>query len=154
MVSEGFELFDEAFDEAFGVAGAEVVAAEVVVELAGGEHVPAGDEDGVFDGAEGFLVAAARFESRVLRGEGIRHVAMISGDRRSVAERVGRELGVDRVYAEQSPEDIPTTRSFFELTTPNVGMILTALLASALSIAALDLCGFSLRVTPGQRTAR
>ena len=30
---------------------------------------------------------------------------MVSGDRRSVAERVGRELGVDRVYAEQSPED-------------------------------------------------
>jgi len=29
---------------------------------------------------------------------------MASGDRRSVAERVGRELGVDRVYAEQSPE--------------------------------------------------
>jgi heavy metal translocating P-type ATPase len=40
-----------------------------------------------------------------LRAEGVRHVAMLSGDRRSVAERVGRELGVDRVYAEQSPED-------------------------------------------------
>ncbi len=40
-----------------------------------------------------------------LRAEGIRHVAMLSGDRRSVAERVGREVGVDRVYAEQSPED-------------------------------------------------
>ncbi|HEX8975448.1 MAG TPA: heavy metal translocating P-type ATPase [Solirubrobacteraceae bacterium] len=40
-----------------------------------------------------------------LRKEGIRHVAMLSGDRRSVAERVGIELGVDRVYAEQSPED-------------------------------------------------
>ncbi|MDQ2895146.1 MAG: HAD-IC family P-type ATPase [Actinomycetota bacterium] len=40
-----------------------------------------------------------------LRAEGVRHVAMISGDRRSVAERVGRELGVDRVHAEQSPED-------------------------------------------------
>jgi heavy metal translocating P-type ATPase len=40
-----------------------------------------------------------------LRAEGILHVAMISGDRRSVAERVGRELGVDRVYSEQSPED-------------------------------------------------
>jgi heavy metal translocating P-type ATPase len=40
-----------------------------------------------------------------LRAEGIRHVAMISGDRRSVAERVGRELGVDRVYSEQSPGD-------------------------------------------------
>jgi heavy metal translocating P-type ATPase len=40
-----------------------------------------------------------------LRAEGVRHVAMVSGDRRSVAERMGRELGVDRVYAEQSPED-------------------------------------------------
>ena len=40
-----------------------------------------------------------------LRGEGVRHVAMLSGDRRSVAERVGRQLDVDRVYAEQSPED-------------------------------------------------
>jgi P-type E1-E2 ATPase len=40
-----------------------------------------------------------------LRAEGVRHVAMISGDRRSVAERVGRQLGADCVYAEQSPED-------------------------------------------------
>ena len=39
-----------------------------------------------------------------LRAEGVRHVAMVSGDRRSVAERVGRELGVDRVYSELSPE--------------------------------------------------
>ena len=40
-----------------------------------------------------------------LRAEGVGHVAMVSGDRRSVAERIGRELGVDRVYSEQSPED-------------------------------------------------
>jgi heavy metal translocating P-type ATPase len=40
-----------------------------------------------------------------LRAEGVRQVAMVSGDRASVAERVGRELGVDRVYAEQSPEE-------------------------------------------------
>jgi heavy metal translocating P-type ATPase len=40
-----------------------------------------------------------------LRREGVRHVAMLSGDRRSVAEGVGRDLGVDRVYSEQSPED-------------------------------------------------
>jgi len=40
-----------------------------------------------------------------LRAEGIRHIAMVSGDRTSVAERIGRQLGVDRVYAEQSPED-------------------------------------------------
>jgi heavy metal translocating P-type ATPase len=40
-----------------------------------------------------------------LRAEGVRHVAMVSGDRTSVARRVGAALGVDRVYAEQSPED-------------------------------------------------
>ncbi len=39
-----------------------------------------------------------------LRAEGIRHIALVSGDRRSVAERVGSQLGVDRVYAECSPE--------------------------------------------------
>jgi P-type E1-E2 ATPase len=47
---------------------------------------------------------AARIVER-LRDEGVRHVAMVSGDRRSVAERVGREIGVDRVYADLSPED-------------------------------------------------
>ena len=40
-----------------------------------------------------------------LQAEGVRHVAMVSGDRRSVAERIGRQLDVDRVYAEQSPKD-------------------------------------------------
>jgi heavy metal translocating P-type ATPase len=39
-----------------------------------------------------------------LRGEGVRHVAMVSGDRRSVAQRIGDEVGVDRIYAEQSPD--------------------------------------------------
>ena len=40
-----------------------------------------------------------------LRSEGVRYIAMVSGDRRSVAERAGRQLGLDRVYAELSPED-------------------------------------------------
>jgi len=40
-----------------------------------------------------------------LRAEGVRQVAMVSGDRASVAQRVGEQLGVDRVYAEQSPAD-------------------------------------------------
>jgi len=40
-----------------------------------------------------------------LRAEGVRHIAMVSGDRRSVAERIGRELGVDRIYSEQTPEE-------------------------------------------------
>jgi heavy metal translocating P-type ATPase len=39
-----------------------------------------------------------------LRSEGIRHVGLVSGDRHSVAQRIGEQLGVDRVYAEQSPE--------------------------------------------------
>ena len=43
---------DEAFGRAFGVAALEVVAAEVAVGLAGGEHVPVGDEHRVLDGAE------------------------------------------------------------------------------------------------------
>ncbi len=40
-----------------------------------------------------------------LRAEGVRHVAMVTGDRHSVAARTGRALGVDRVYADQTPED-------------------------------------------------
>jgi P-type E1-E2 ATPase len=40
-----------------------------------------------------------------LRADGIRHVAMVSGDRRSVAERVGATLGLDRVYADQTPDE-------------------------------------------------
>ena len=40
-----------------------------------------------------------------LRAAGIAHVAIVTGDRRSTAERVGAELGVDRVYAEQTPEE-------------------------------------------------
>ena len=39
-----------------------------------------------------------------LREAGIRHVALVTGDKRSVAEAVGETLGVDRVYAEQTPE--------------------------------------------------
>ncbi|MGH2877070.1 MAG: heavy metal translocating P-type ATPase [Solirubrobacteraceae bacterium] len=59
----------------------------------------------------GVIVMADRLRSDAagiverLRAEGVRHVALVSGDRRSVAERVGEELGVDRVYSEQSPDD-------------------------------------------------
>ena len=69
VVAEGFELGDESFGGAFGVAALEVVASEVVVGLAGGEHVPVGDEHRVFDGAERAAVAEARFQSSVLGGE-------------------------------------------------------------------------------------
>lgn len=40
-----------------------------------------------------------------LREAGIRHVALVTGDRRDVGVVVGERVGVDRVYAEQSPED-------------------------------------------------
>ena len=39
-----------------------------------------------------------------LRRQGIRHIAMVTGDRPAVAESVGSALGLDRVYAELSPE--------------------------------------------------
>lgn len=40
-----------------------------------------------------------------LRRAGIEHVALVSGDRTDVAEAVGRLVGADVVYGEQSPED-------------------------------------------------
>src|SRR5688572_32866261 len=69
VVSEGFELGDEAFGVAFGVAALEVVAAEIAVGLAGGEHVPVGDQHRVFDRAERAAVTQAWFEPLVLSGE-------------------------------------------------------------------------------------
>src|SRR5215207_3146356 len=76
VVAEGLELGDEAAGVAFGVAALEVVAAEVAVGLAGGEHVPVGDQHRVFDGAERAAVPEAWFEASVLRGE----VALASAD--------------------------------------------------------------------------
>jgi hypothetical protein len=66
VVSEAFELFDEASGLAFGVAVGVVVAAEVAVGLAGREHVPDRAEHRVLDRAEGAFVAAAWLEPPVL----------------------------------------------------------------------------------------
>jgi heavy metal translocating P-type ATPase len=38
-----------------------------------------------------------------LRSRGIRRIAMVSGDRHDIAETIGARLGMDAVYAEQSP---------------------------------------------------
>lgn len=40
-----------------------------------------------------------------LRAAEVGRVAMVTGDRRDVADEIGRRLGVDHVYADQSPED-------------------------------------------------
>jgi heavy metal translocating P-type ATPase len=59
----------------------------------------------------GVVVMADRLreDARELAGElratGVERVAMVTGDRRSVAERIAADTGLDRVYAEQSPED-------------------------------------------------
>jgi heavy metal translocating P-type ATPase len=66
---------------------------------------------GVIVMADELRADAARMVEQ-LRAEGVRHVAMVSGDRRSAAERVGRELELDRVYAEQEPgEKLEVVRS-------------------------------------------
>ncbi len=97
-----------AFMRAAGVREDEISSAAVLPGHGSGEaHVLVcvdGHVGGVIVMADELRPDADRIVER-LRAEGILHVAMVSGDRRSVAERVGRELGVDRVYAEQSPEE-------------------------------------------------
>lgn len=51
------------------------------------------------------LRAYARPTLERLRGLGIRHLVMISGDRRAKAEALAAELGLDEVHAEMEPED-------------------------------------------------
>ena len=97
-----------AFMRSAGIRDAERASASLATTRGSGEaHVVVAVDDhiaGVIVMADELRPDAIHIVER-LRAEGIRHVAMISGDRRSVAERIGRELGVDRVYAEQSPED-------------------------------------------------
>jgi heavy metal translocating P-type ATPase len=97
-----------AFLGALGVQEAEIRSTALMRTRGSGEaHVVVGIDGhvaGVIVMADELRPDAERIVER-LRAEKIRYVAMISGDRRSVAERVGRRLGVDRVYAEQSAEN-------------------------------------------------
>ncbi len=82
--------------------------------IGGGGDVAAGLAK-VLIGIDGRLVAVVTMADRLrddarelsgeLRSAGVRRVAMVTGDRRSVAERIGAETGLDAVYSEQSPED-------------------------------------------------
>jgi len=100
-------LGSRAFVRATGVPDGELASATVASGRGSGEaHVLVGIDGhvgGVIVMSDELRPDADRIVER-LRAEGVRHVAMVSGDRRSVAERIGRELGVDRVYSEQSPE--------------------------------------------------
>jgi heavy metal translocating P-type ATPase len=97
-----------AFVSAAGIPEDEVASAILLSGHGSGEaHVFVavdGHLAGVIVMADELRADAVHIVER-LRAEGVRHVAMVTGDRRSVAERIGRELGIDRVYAEQSPED-------------------------------------------------
>jgi len=97
-----------AFLRAAGVPAEEVASATALSGHGSGEaHVLVGLDGhlgGVIVMADELRADAEHIVER-LRGEGIRHVAMVSGDRRSVAERIGHELGVDRVHAECSPQE-------------------------------------------------
>jgi heavy metal translocating P-type ATPase len=97
-----------AFLRAEGYDPDEVGAASLVTGHGSGEaHVLVGVDGalaGVIVMADELRPDAERIVQR-LRSEGVRHVAMVSGDRESVAARIGRQLDVDRVYADQSPED-------------------------------------------------
>lgn len=97
-----------AFLRSVGVPDDEVASAVALSGYGSGEaHVLVGIDGhlgGVIVMADELRPDADRIVQR-LRAEGVRHVAMVSGDRRSVAERVGRELGVDRVHSELSPEE-------------------------------------------------
>ncbi len=48
---------------------------------------------------------------QALRQSGIAQVVMLTGDNQAVAEKIGREAGVDRVYADMLPEDKVTILS-------------------------------------------
>jgi heavy metal translocating P-type ATPase len=97
-----------AFMRAVGVPEGEITASRLTTTRGSGEaHIVVaidGHVAGVIVMADELRPDAHQIVQR-LRAEGVRHIAMLSGDRRSAAQRVGRELGVDRVYAEQSPED-------------------------------------------------
>lgn len=96
-----------AFLNDHGVPSADIAGAVPAAGRGSGEaHVLVGLDGtlaGVIVMADELRPDAVRIVER-LRAEGVRHVAMVSGDRRSVAERAGRELGVDRVFGELTPE--------------------------------------------------
>ena len=97
----------DAFVRKAGVVDTEAAASAALSGRGSGEaHVLVGIDGhlaGVIVMADEPRPEAATAVTR-LRAEGIRHIALVSGDRNSVAQRVGRQLGMDRVYGEQSPE--------------------------------------------------
>jgi P-type E1-E2 ATPase len=94
------------------------VAAERSDDQCGDDDDPASTEGGlarIAVGVDGRRVGTIVMADRVrpdaarlvseLRRAGIRQVAMVTGDRDAIAQEIGSALGLDRVYAEQTPQD-------------------------------------------------
>ena len=83
------------------------ITTELPADLDGGDAKVLVGIDGVMSGIA-LIGDRLREESLelvpALRAVGIRHVALVTGDKHSVAEEIGRRLGVDRVYSEQTPD--------------------------------------------------
>ncbi len=80
-----------------------------------GDAIAAADPDGVAVAVDGVFAGVIGIGDPLrpdaaglvpaLRRAGIRHVALATGDHGARADQVGAALGVDRTYADQSPED-------------------------------------------------
>jgi heavy metal translocating P-type ATPase len=84
---------------------ADVAAVESKIEGMTGVHVM---RDGKYLGAVGLedkVRANTRTVVQRLRDLGVKHVAIFTGDRLSVAKRVGQAVGVDAIEAECLPEE-------------------------------------------------
>jgi heavy metal translocating P-type ATPase len=97
----------EGWLHARGYRGSQAAAQELDVQDGGRTRILVGVDGAVAGG----IVMADRPRDDAgdlagsLRAAGIRHVAMVTGDRADVADEVGVRLGLDRVYAEHSPEE-------------------------------------------------
>jgi heavy metal translocating P-type ATPase len=100
------------------VDGHSVILGSAALLAAQGIQAPSahrGDGASVLVGVDGRLAGTLAIGDHVrpdahelvrrLRDLGIAHVAMVSGDRAEVAQAVAEQLDLDRVYAQQSPED-------------------------------------------------
>jgi len=90
-----------------GYAGAELAARELDGGLDAGQARILVGVDGTLGGAilmGDHVREDARALVTALHECGVRYVAMVTGDREAVAAAVGEKLGLDRVYAEQSPD--------------------------------------------------
>jgi P-type E1-E2 ATPase len=78
-------------------------------------HIADAGLSNVFVGVDGVMAGAIVLEDRIredsaatlrdLRRFGVERIVMVSGDHREVAAKVGNELGMDAVWAEQTPEE-------------------------------------------------